>query len=56
MIFIFLFCCEKAHDNKEFSRKNSKPCHESKNRDQLSRTLKSNSEEVLGRSVHSLLT
>ena len=52
MIFIFLFCCEKAHDNKEFSRKNSKPCHESKNRDLLSRTLK----EVLAHSVHSLLT
>ena len=25
MIFIFLFCREKAHDNKEFSRENSKP-------------------------------
>ena len=24
LIFIFLFCCEKAHDNEEFSRENSK--------------------------------
>ena len=29
MIFIFLSCCEKAHDEKEFGRENSKPCHES---------------------------
>ena len=29
MIFIFLFCCEKAHDNKEFNHENSKPCCES---------------------------
>ena len=27
--FCFLSCHEKAHDNKEFSRENSKPCHES---------------------------
>ena len=27
--FIFLFCCEKAHDNKEFSHENSKPGRES---------------------------
>ena len=26
MIFIFLSCCEKVHDKKEFSRENSKPC------------------------------
>ena len=25
MIFIFLSCCEKARDNKEFCRENSKP-------------------------------
>ena len=25
MIFIFLSCREKAHDNKEFSHENSKP-------------------------------
>ena len=24
MVFIFLFCREKAHDNEEFSRENSK--------------------------------
>ena len=29
MIFIFLSCSGKAHDNKEFSRENSKPCCES---------------------------
>ena len=29
LIFIFLSCGEKAHDNKEISRENSKPCHES---------------------------
>ena len=29
MIFIFLFCREKAHDNEEFSRENSKPCRKS---------------------------
>ena len=29
VIFIFLSCHEKAHDNKEFSRENSKPCCES---------------------------
>ena len=29
MIFIFLFCHEKAHDNEEFSRENSKPCRKS---------------------------
>ena len=29
MIFIFLFCHETAHDNKGFSRKNSKPHCES---------------------------
>ena len=27
--YIFLFCHEKAHDNKEFSFENSKPCCES---------------------------
>ena len=26
LIFILLSCREKAHDNKEFSRENSKPC------------------------------
>ena len=25
LIFIFLSCCEKAYDNKEFSRENSNP-------------------------------
>ena len=30
MDFIFLSCREKAHDNKEFSRENSKPCRESR--------------------------
>ena len=30
MIFIFLPCREKAHDDEEFSRKNLKPCHESR--------------------------
>ena len=30
MIFIFLPCREKAHDDEEFSRENSKPCHESR--------------------------
>ena len=32
MIFflIFLLCCEKAHDDKEFSLENSKPHHESR--------------------------
>ena len=29
LIFIFLPCCEKAHDNKEFSHENSKPLCES---------------------------
>ena len=29
MVFIFLFCREKAHDNEEFSRENSKPRRES---------------------------
>ena len=29
MIFIFLSCRKKAHDNKEFSRENSKPRRES---------------------------
>ena len=29
LIFIFLSCLEKAHDNKEFSRQNSKPRRES---------------------------
>ena len=28
--FIFLSCREKAHDNKEFSCENSKPCLESR--------------------------
>ena len=28
-IYIFLPCREKAHDNKEFSRENSKPHRES---------------------------
>ena len=28
LTFIFLPCREKAHDNKEFSRENSKLCHE----------------------------
>ena len=26
----FLCCCEKAHDNKESSCENSKPCRESR--------------------------
>ena len=30
MIFIFLSCREKAHDNKEFCRENSKPRRESR--------------------------
>ena len=30
MIFIVLSCREKADDNKEFSRENSKPRHESR--------------------------
>ena len=30
MIFIFLSCREKAHDNKEFSRENSKPRRKSR--------------------------
>ena len=30
MIFIFLSCREKAYDNKEFSRENSKPRRESR--------------------------
>ena len=29
LIFIFLSCCEKGHNNKEFSRENSKLHHES---------------------------
>ena len=29
VIYIFLSCCEKAHDNKEFSHENSKLCCES---------------------------
>ena len=29
MILIFLSCREKAHDNKEFGRENSKPRRES---------------------------
>ena len=29
LIFIFLSCREKAYDNKEFSRENSKPRRES---------------------------
>ena len=29
LIFIFLLCREKAHDNKEFSHENSKSCCES---------------------------
>ena len=29
MIFIFLPCCEMAHDEEEFSHENSKPHHES---------------------------
>ena len=29
MTFIFLSCREKAHDSKEFSCENSKPCRES---------------------------
>ena len=29
LIFLLLSCREKAHDNKEFSHENSKPCHES---------------------------
>ena len=29
MIFCFLSCHEKAHDNKEFSCENSKPCRKS---------------------------
>ena len=29
LIFIFLSCREKVHDNKEFSRKNSKSCRQS---------------------------
>ena len=28
LIFIFLSCREKAHDNKKFSHENSKPCRE----------------------------
>ena len=36
LIFIFLFCREKACDNKEFSRENSKPRFEN---DQLSQTI-----------------
>ena len=35
MIFIFLSFCEKANDNKEFSRENAKPRRESR----ISRTL-----------------
>ena len=35
MIFIFLSCCEKANDNKEFSRENAKPRRELR----ISRTL-----------------
>ena len=30
LCFIFLFCGEKSHDNKEFSRENSKPGRESR--------------------------
>ena len=30
LIFIFLSCGENAHDNKEFSRENAKPCCESR--------------------------
>ena len=30
LIFIFLLCHEKAHDNKEFSRENSKSRRESR--------------------------
>ena len=30
MIFIDLCCGEKTHENKEFSRKNSRPCCESR--------------------------
>ena len=30
LIFIFLSCREKASDNKEFRRENSKPSHESR--------------------------
>ena len=30
MVFIFLPGHEKAHDDEEFSRENSKPCHESR--------------------------
>ena len=30
LIFVFLSCCEKAHDSKEFSRENSKPRRESR--------------------------
>ena len=29
LIFIFLSYCENAHDNKEFSHENSRPCCES---------------------------
>ena len=28
LISIFLSSCQKAHDNKEFSHENSKPCRE----------------------------
>ena len=28
-IFVFSSCCGKAHGNKEFSPKSSKPCRES---------------------------
>ena len=39
MISIFLSYCEKAHDNKEFSRENSKPCPLIPNHNLLNQTL-----------------
>ena len=42
MIFIYLSCCEKAHDNKEFSHKNS----ESRRESHESRPVKSNPDNM----------
>ena len=39
MIFIFLSCLEKAYDNKEVSRENSKSSSWITNQDSLSQTL-----------------
>ena len=39
MIFVFLTCREKAHDNKEFSCEISKPCRESRITNPLNGTL-----------------